>query len=410
MSVTVHIVEPGAMTPTPTTGRPDMVASVGNPVGAGLVTSVANPVRHGGSSPDRFSARSAGRGRRLAGIAVLVLALAGVVAVGQAAAQTVAGHPVADWPLPPAVGSCLDLDAGHPRAVPCSGPHDAEVTRAFGPLNPMATATSQGPLYVACEQAGAGYLGTAARASTVPGRPDWDYLPLTYSTRPVTAPPDQRAGRYGWVVCVVEPAIPVRYVGTVHRVPVTAAPAAYRTCLDDSGQAVSCVLPHTQEVLAALNSSVNWGWEPVIRIGVPPVPGSDSMPTSGRTDLSAQQLAQLAARLARAQSQASDSAGWLSQCQQLAGTLAGTTDPTYGGAIGFGVGQVPAGISAVSGTVTVVVQGAEDQPPDPGADGLPPPSTLVTVTPQVCVAQALGARPLADSLVGRGDASPLAGG
>lgn len=343
--------------------------------------------------------------RRLVGIAVLLLALVGVIVVNQRQGRQVPGHPVADWPQPPPVGSCLDVDGDNPRTVPCSGPHDAEVTRTFGPLDPMATAVSQDRVYDACRAAASGYLGPAADGTPVPGRPTWDYLPLAYTTRPVAAPPDQRAGRYGWVVCVVLPAIPVRYQGTVQHVPVSDAPAAYRTCLDAGDDAISCVLPHAAEVLAALNATANWGWQPIIRIGADQPPGS--------ADTRAQQLADLAERLAAAQrlSTRLGAGDWLNACMQLAGTLAGTDDPTYGGLLGFGVGPVRGGASTIAGTVTVVVLGTDDPAPDPGTDGLPPPSSLVTVAPQVCTVQALGDRRLDGSVVGRGDAPPpLAGG
>jgi hypothetical protein len=339
------------------------------------------------------------------GIAVLLLAVVGVIVVNRVPAQQLAGHPAADWPQPPAVGGCLDLDGDKARTVPCSGPHDAEVTRAFGPLDPMATAVSQDPVYDACRAAAPGYLGPAAGGTPVPGQTDWDYLPLAYTTRPLAAPPDQRAGRYGWVVCAVLPAIPVRYRGTVHGVPVTDAPAAYRTCLDSDDQAVSCVLPHAAEVLAALNATAHWGWQPIIRIG------ADQL--SGSADARAQQLADLAARLAAAQRLSTRPAAgdWLNQCMQLAGTLAGTDDPSYGGLLGFGVGPVAGGASTITGSVTVAVQGADDPTPDPGADGLPPPSSMVTLTPQVCTVHAVGDRQLDGSLVGRGVAPPpLAGG
>jgi hypothetical protein len=322
--------------------------------------------------------------RRLVGIAVLLLALVGIVAVNQREGHRVPGHPVADWPQPPPVGSCLDVDGDNPRTVPCSGPHDAEVTRTFGPLDPMATAVSQDRVYDACRAAAPGNLGPAAGGTPVPGRPTWDYLPLAYTTRPLAAPPDQRAGRYGWEVCVVSPAIPVRYRGTVQHVPVTDAPAAYRTCLDSAGQPVSCVLPHAQEVLAALNSSAHWGWQPIIRIGAQRAAGPGLALQPGSADSrEQQQMAALAARLAREQAVAtrSSAAGWLDECVQLARTLADTDDPTYGGLVGFGVGPVDGTVGTIAGTVTVVVQGTDEPAPDPGADGLPPSSSMITVTP-----------------------------
>jgi hypothetical protein len=318
---------------------------------------------------------------RVAGIVVLLLALACLVAINRAQGERVAGQPVATWPQPPPVGTCLDLDGGTPRSVPCAGPHDAEVTRAFGALNPIVTDTSRDPMYDACDAAAADYLGPSAHATRIPGSPDWDFLPLAYRTGPVDAPSDQRAGRYGWMVCVLQPAAPARYSGTVRGIPVTAAPVAYRWCLDHRNSPVSCAAPHATEILATLDPE---------RASAPQ-PGA--RPTQDVPDTLADSLHAVYEQRSR----------WLDGCADLAGTLTGATDPTYGGVLTVGV-------SPLSGVLQELQRGgAGSGRPGPGSGSTPGQRLDAGATApalQACITQVRDGRQLTGSVIGRGDAPP----
>jgi hypothetical protein len=316
---------------------------------------------------------------RIAGIVVVLLALACLIAVNQVHGSGLAGRPMAFWPEPPPVGSCLDLAGGHPRTVPCAGPHDAEVTRAFGALNPMVTDTSRDPMYDACDAAAANYLGAAARSQPIPGNTDWEFLPLAYRTGPVDAPADQRAGRYGWMACVLEPAAPVRYVGSVHRIPVTAAPAAYRWCLDQRNAAVSCALPHATEVLATLDRD---------RSTTPDAPVAPSRDVQ------------------RGPAGALDAAndGWgrlLAECTELASSVARTADPTYGGVLNVGISPLGGAMQGLDGGDVVGAGTGGTDRHEPGTG----PVLMEPVLP-TCISQVRDGRLLTGSVFGRGDVPP----
>lgn len=344
------------------------------------VTGIPVITGSGATAPVPAGRRSRGPGR-IAGTVVVLLVLACLIAVNQVQGKRLAGRPVAHWPQPPPVGSCLNLDGGDPRSVPCAGPHDAEVTRAVGALNPMVTDTSRDPMYDACDVAAANYLGASAQSQRIPGTTEWEFLPLAYRTRPVDAPPDQRAGRYGWMVCVLEPAAPVRYVGSVRGIPVTAAPAAYRWCLDHRNAAVSCALPHATEVLATLDD------------GRSTVSGPSARPTRD-----------VQGTLAGALDAANDEwSRWLGECTDLAGTMASTSDPTYGGVLTVGISPLGGALGGPGGSAGV------DDGPGTGtshrqqSDAGPVPTRPVLLA---CISQVRDGRLLTGSVFGRGDVPP----
>lgn len=215
--------------------------------------------------------------RALSGLLVLTLAVGALVMLNRTAAQRIPGAAMPDWPEPPAVGSCVDLlsGVGGTAVVPCSEPHDAEVTKAYSALDPVLAASPSASIDAACTSAMGAYVGpdavvgdgavegvaggsggTAADGSGDSGAAAGGGLHpigLQASAAPVSAPQDQRVGGRGWLVCVVMPTTRVRYLGTVRQVTASGVPDAYRLCwgADGASELVSCTLPHSSEVLAS---------------------------------------------------------------------------------------------------------------------------------------------------------------
>ncbi len=377
-----------------------------------------------GSGPGRR------RSRMLAGAAVLLLALAALVTVNRVATQRIAGNPVTDWPKPPPVGSCVDTDGGI-AVVPCSGPHDAEVTAAYGALDPIVTDTARDPMYDACAASAADYLGPGAEAAAIRGASGWRTMGLKYAAAPVAAPPDQRAGAYGWQVCVVGPSVPARYLGSVRDVRFASAPAAFRTCRDGQGPDVSCAVPHRGEVLAVTGSGFDWTWSAGHPTAGPagdpsevePEPPLSPSPPAGRApsegeQAHAQQEAERQASLAR------QAARQLiqrvhetldRQCDSVAEELIGSGDATFGGLLNVsptsmdGVDLPGAPPSDppddMSGRITVELPSGELSPLA-GVDAI-----TVVLGPQACVVTATGDSRLTGSVIGWGHRPPpLTGG
>jgi hypothetical protein len=330
--------------------------------------------------------------RRLIGAVVLSVATVGLVVVSQAAGNRLAGNPIADWPQPPAVGSCLDLDDDTgSRAVPCDRPHDAEVMKTFDALDPIAAATSadsQLTVTDACDAA-ADAISQADSAppageSVLPGQPDWA-LPLSaLLVRLVHAPPDQRAGPYGWMACVVQPGVPVRYTGTFRGATANNRPAAYGTCYDDRGTAVSCLAPHATEVLAVVARQ--------IIVGKPArTPDRSRSPVSAPisdADIAAAQEA-VDAQNAATRKLASTLPTWTKQCQNIAVSRLGVDDPTYDGAL---LVTVPPDMEAATHQL--------DASATPGSNG-----SDFNLQGQ-CIVKATDGSLLTDSIIGWGNKPP----
>lgn len=315
-----------------------------------------SPVRGVGSTSARSTVHSpSGAGRRLGIVLLLVLAIVGVVAVNHVQGNRVAGRATADWPQPPPVGSCLNIDDTRTSVVDCSGLHDAEVTRAFGPLDPMATARSQDPMYNACATAADQYIGldTRVQPDLIPpateGPVVWKPLPPGYAGSPIYAPADQRAGRYGWAACVIKPRAPGKYTGSIRGILSTNAadlppgadgaapivtPATFRTCLDRQQQPASCVGPHHVEVLAAAQVVTS------IRISNTQNPGT-SAGSASSTAAAAEQFAEL-------------NASWQQQCTKFAASAIGTTDPTFDGKLLIRLGSAAGTTATVSSRQQIV--------------------------------------------------------
>lgn len=392
MAVTVEVLDPGMSTSDAVTGSASSDASAGP-----------------------FTARTTRVGvaatRRLVGALVLVLIAAVLIAVNHRPADLVAGQPVAGWPQPPAVGSCLDLAGRDQRVVPCDGPHDAEVTRSVDARDPMATAMSQDRVYDACGEAADRYVGlpfgptSASIPQAADGQTDWQAPLPVYSGKPVYAPPDQRAGRYGWVACVILPQVPTRYTGSVKGMVRTAAaegevgsvgasiamPAAYRTCVGRNQRPASCAGPHQVEVVAS-------GWA-VTTIALNGSPTGDA----GATDPpSPAEIQQRAAASAATQRIAALRAGQQQQCEDLASAVVGTEDPTFGGKLLVRIdAAVDPGTSAALSNSGGVQQVQPGQVLRAGSD-----MAVSYVSGVSCVIRSAHGEALTASMVGWGDRPP----
>jgi hypothetical protein len=321
---------------------------------------------------------------------VLSVATVGFVVVIQAAGNRLAGNPIADWPQPPAVGSCLDLDGDTgSRVVPCDRPHDAEVTQTFDALDPVAAATSaDSQLSVACGSAADAISQDAteppAGERALPGHPDWALPGTPFSAQLVHAPPDQSAGPYGWMACVIQPVIPVRYTGTVRGTPANNRPAAYGTCYDDRGTAVSCLAPHATELLAVVARQITVG----TLAGTPDRSKSPVSAPISDADIAAAQQA-IDAQNAATRKLASTLPIWTKQCQDIAVSRLGVDDPTYGGAL---LVTVPPDMEAAT--------------PQLDASATPGPNGSDFTLHGQCIVKAADGRLLTDSMIGWGNQPP----
>lgn len=368
-----------------------------------VIDADGSPVHGVGPQSGRSTPRSPrGAGRRLGIVLLLMLAIVGIAAVNRAQASRVTGRAVADWPQPPPAGACVDVDEMNTRVVDCSGAHDAEVTRAFGPFDPMAIARSQDPMYVACAAAADDYVGRGVHAQPDPVPPVtgwpvvWQPLGPGYTGSPIYAPADQRAGQYGWAACVITPPAPGKYTGSVRGIlsadpagvlsgadgaaPVV-APAAFRICLDRQQRPASCVGPHYVEVLAAAQIPTG------ISLANAQGPGSDS-----RSPIVA--VAELMAELTASSQR---------QCTKFAADVIGTADPTFDGKLLIRVGPA-AGTTAVASTGEQRVrvgQMTAGQVPNSVTD------VIVTGTSSAsCTVQAAHGESLTSSMINWGDRPP----
>lgn len=317
--------------------------------------------------------------RRSLGAAIVVLAVLVIAGLNQWSGDAISGTPIAVWPKPPPVGSCVDIEGGF-AVVPCKGPHDGEVTMAHDALDPIVTDTARDPIYDACDRAAASYLGRGAAGAPIAGTGGWRSLGPAYSTQPVNAPPAERAGVYGWQVCVIRPAPPVRYTGSVRHASASGTPGAYRTCWDVGGSAVSCTLPHTTEVLAI---GAPGGPQLADQPAASQQPDPSTAPVSGGgsaggADEQAQRAAQRAAALAQQLILAREQ--FAHQCVTAAARMIGVADPSYAGQL----------------TVAVL----------PAAAGEQGDAALPVTDGQDCVIQAAEGAQLVGSVIGWGDRPP----
>ncbi len=281
-------------------------------------------VRHDVARPDgglttAFSADPvavsglAGRRRMIGGFTLLLALIAALAAPRLLAPGVVGEGSAAPLPPPPAIGSCLAIGADGPGVVPCDQPHWAEVYQTWPPdlFTDRWASSGDGavPRAVDTDHSGgtppAGgslcmsligdYLGAAPTSKDAL----WARASMLVVAQYITAPADQGVGGHRWSACVVTAPDGEAYVGTMHNggVPGNPAPAKFQSCVvSGSGTGVgivSCDHAHRIEIL---------GWLQV----------SDQMVADGTLVLPPP-----------AQIQQS--------CVDLARSVTGADDPTYGG-------------------------------------------------------------------------------
>lgn len=218
----------------------------------------------------------AGMDRRLAGIAVVVLALVAVVVAPSVDGRRVAGTAVAStFPEPPGIGDCLQrpfpADVVHDGPVPqipvtaahfgsCSGLIAGEVVGVWQSAEAAESAgpRTRGPCYLqAAEFAG---LELSGRSMIVPGLPATGPLfwSPTIGFHPYLVVPgvkERSAGR-SWSACLVVPSGRLGYHGTLRAAFTTGQfPVDYGLCwsgsdLDMAPRLLDCTALHSAELLA----------------------------------------------------------------------------------------------------------------------------------------------------------------
>lgn len=210
-------------------------------------------------------------------------------------------------PQPPAVGSCLSLsedatpDAG---VVDCADEHGAEVVAAWRADDPLVERLSRFSGYLDRPSAGpdramggvtddlvAGCWRAAQEYITPPGdATPWLPVPPRVVPALLLAPADGTPGRWRWLSCVVVAGEDASWSGSLSwrpSAPVPRPPALASNCRPDGSSALArCDLPHRTEVL---------GWPDRSWVG-----SSDDRAAS---------------------------------CVELAATMTGRSDPTFGGRI-----------------------------------------------------------------------------
>ncbi len=357
--------------------------------------------------------------RALFGFLVLVLALGAVVVFNRVAAQRIPGTGLADWPQPPPAGSCVNLlsGAGGVAVVPCDGPHDAEVTKAYPALHPVLMASPSALIDSACADAARAYLGADAGgelptvANSADGLDHVLALGLNFAASAAGAPAAERAGDLGWMVCDIQPAQAVRYSGSVRGATVADAPDAYRWCWSETDRQspVSCTEPHAAEVLGVAPAYT--GDTLTVVLEAPP-----HDPTTGPSEAElAHDRAESSRRISRAinetmQRQVQTRRETVSrQCSALAAAELGVADPTYGGLLRTTMTEM----GGTSATVTTVPDDPNRYSPAAAADGeranpadVDARTTLsldIRFGLQYCLVAAPSGRQLTRSLTGWGD-------
>lgn len=197
------------------------------------------------------------------GVLVLVLALIAAVVTPQILATGLAGAAsTVPLPLPPAVGSCLEL-GGDMAVVPCSEPHDAEVFRSWpaaaGPARqteqhgvPLDDPTRAAIEYAECWPALGGYLGVGAADSSA-GR--WQPLPPQAIAHFVLGPTTPTSAGLRWSACVLTTPTGRAFTGSVAHTAGSRTPdrpSDFGTCIIVSyyfPHVSSCDHPHRIELL-----------------------------------------------------------------------------------------------------------------------------------------------------------------
>jgi hypothetical protein len=342
--------------------------------------------------------------------------------------------------------------------VPCEGPHDAEVTKAYSALDPVLAASPSASIDAACADAARAYVGDDADGARADAAEDSDTAPdhvaalgLNFAASAAAAPAAERAGDLGWMICDIQPAQAARYSGSVRGAGVADAPGAYHWCWSESDRQtpVSCTEPHAAELLG---TAPGYTHPPVkLVVQAPPenrastgdAPGGESGGAGAAGDgdpdgggsaagpaaeeaAAEHDRAETARRYSRLisetlQSQVQARSETLNrQCSALAVEVLGVSDPTYGGVLRTSMADF-------QGTgARVRVDEPATRGPDNSAGGViggdaggmltdvGPGTALImdiTFSPQSCLVVAPNGRQLTRSLVGWGDQPPpLTGG
>jgi len=224
--------------------------------------------------------------RRLAGLAVLILAVVAVTVVPGVSGRRVAGSAEPkSFPDPPAVGDCAlyapsragsryrespDVDVTSVTWGPCTGPIAGEVVAAgqsgTGRSGTGRSATDSGSSgddpVGRCYVGTAGYAGlkvdgTTVTLAAVPPTDRLSWEPVVGANTQLVVPGDEerRAGR-SWWVCLVTPLDGGSYRGTLAQGFVSGRiPDVYGVCwngtdLDEQVDLLGCGRPHSAQLLA----------------------------------------------------------------------------------------------------------------------------------------------------------------
>jgi hypothetical protein len=248
--------------------------------------------------------------RRLSGALVLVGALAAILTMSSIFAPGVSGKPQAvPLPDPPLIGQCLTHLL---ETVECNDGHRWEVVARWSATDPMRTFEAKDET---CEQRIAEYgsLGTALTVG------EWS-LSTTIVATVIDAPAGARSGVYGWAVCGIRPAwVDIRADSLRGVASAVEAPELFGLCMKtwSNYSGVECYLPHDEQLLGrtrdkALDTLVRRGTEPYTAQMLPPEVLQEKK----------------------------------ASCEQLAVTVTGAPDPTFGGKLRIRVAIDP--LSATS--------------------------------------------------------------
>lgn len=248
---------------------------------------------------------------------MLLLVAAVMLALVLAAAHRpgITGRAFADWPPPPAVGSCVGVPGGQQSTVvPCDRPHLQEVTATFDATDPrLDTVARHWDNY--CVDASSAYMNLQSRLAPQPlpntGISPWAPLPPQYGYNIMHAPKKEQVAGKGWLACIVRPQNQQPYRGSIHAAGnSTSRPGAFGTCGDDtpwlaSSARADCAGPHGWEVLGQAGATSSW-----------------YITENGSRALS------------------NNAAAMTQQCADFAAAVMGVADPTYRGVLQTGVGLV----------------------------------------------------------------------
>jgi hypothetical protein len=226
--------------------------------------------------------------RRWSGGLVLILSAMTILAAPRILNPGIPGHPgAALLPEPPQIGSCMVSTARARSEVPCSAPHDLEITARW-----LADDPDLQPAARDCGLWAFNYLGHQ-QAETMG---IWATALVGWNTRVIHAPREDSVGTRGWSACSVMPPSLERYTGSVRGLATAAdRPAAYGHCADGLGKPASCTKGHVSESFGTAAGFVADGVTSAV----------DTLPATVISYLSA-------------------------QCRQLVKTMSGAADPTYG--------------------------------------------------------------------------------